>query len=227
MMMTMINRKILVVMSFLLLSISAIGQEKDFGLWYEAAAEHKFSKKLEMDVSADVRTYKNASKIEEAFLEAGLTWYLNKHLSMAGSYRLTDNIEKDNSYYFQHKYFIDVKENGSLGRLNLSARFRLQIRTKTYLKDESEDHPDYTGRIKLKAVYKTPSFPLDPYIYAETFLPMFSKNSGSVGKNRFSAGAELNITRKHSVSMEYIFQRDYLPHMSDMNIISLSYNLKF
>jgi hypothetical protein len=98
---------------------------------------------------------------------------------------------------------------------------------KTYIKDNNDNYPDYTGIIKLKAIYKTPTFPIDPYVYAETFLPMFSDKSGTVGKNRFAAGAELKITKRHSVEIEYIFQRDYQPHLSDINIISVNYNIKF
>jgi len=89
--------------------------------------------------------------------------------------------------------------------------------------NENDTHPDYTGRIKLKAVYKTPVFPLDPYIYVETFRPMFSDLSGTVGKNRFAAGVNLKIAKRHLVEAEYIFQ----PHISDINIISVNYNIKF
>ena len=41
------------------------------------------------------------------------------------------------------------------------------------------------------------------------------------------AGVELRILKQHSVEVEYIFQRDYLPHISDINIISVNYNFKF
>jgi len=211
----------------LLFTFKVFGQEKDFGIWYGISAEHKLSKKLKVDLSTDVRTFKNASKIDEAFIEGGLTYSLSKHLGITGSYRLTDRIENNNSYYYQHKFLFDIKGSADPGNFSISARFRFQARTKTYFKDITEDHPDYTGRFKLKAVYKTPSFPLNPYVYFESFCPMFSSNSGKIGKTRYSAGVDLSITKMHSVSVEYIFQRDYIPHLSDMNIVSLNYNIKF
>jgi len=88
-----------------------------------------------------------ASKIDEAFIEGGLDYNFSKHLSIAGSYRLTKKIENNNSYYFQHKEFVDFKGNLTPGNFSFSARLRLQIRTKTYIKDENDTHPDYTGRI--------------------------------------------------------------------------------
>jgi len=56
---------------------------------------------------------------------------------------------------------------------------------------------------------------------------MFSDQSDAVSKVRFSAGVELKITQVHSVELGYIYQRDYTPRLSDLNIISLNYNISF
>jgi hypothetical protein len=221
------TRKWYFVLFCLILPLVAFSQEKDFGLWYGVSAEHKLTKKLELDISTNIRTFNNASKIDEAFIEGGLAYSISKNFSLAGSYRLTDKIEDNNSYYFQHKIFLDFKGNLPVGHFNFSGRLRFQTRTKTYIKDDNDNHPDYTGRIKLKAVYKTQTFPVDPYVYAESFCPMFSDKSGTIGKNRFAAGLELSITKRQSVEAEYIFQRDYLPHISDINIVSIDYDIKF
>jgi hypothetical protein len=226
-MMMMMTKKGCIILFLIFLSFATMAQKKDFGIWYGVSAEHKLTKKLEVDLSTNIRTFNKASKIDEAFIEGGLDYHFSKHLSLAGSYRLTKKIEDNNSYYYQHKLFVDFKGSLTPGNFSLSARLRLQTRTKTYIKDENDTHPDYTGRIKLKAVYKTPVFPLDPYIYVETFQPMFSDLSGTVGKNRFAAGVALKIAKRHSVEAEYIFQRDYQPHLSDINIISVNYNIKF
>jgi hypothetical protein len=208
------------------LSFTAFGQDKDFGIWYGISAEHKLNKKLEIDLSTDIRTFNNASKIEEAYLEGGITYSFTKHLAIAGSYRLTDKIENNNSYYYQHKIFLDIKGNVPVGYFSFSGRLRFQTRTKTYIQDDSDNHPDYTGRIKVKAVYKTPVFPINPYVYIESFCPMFSEKTRTIEKNRFAAGLEFSIAKHHSAEIEYIFQRDYLPHLSDINIISVNYTIK-
>jgi hypothetical protein len=225
--MMMMIKKHIILLFLIFIPLAGFTQNKDFGIWYGISAEHKLAKNIELDLSANIRTFSNASKTEEAFLESGLTYNLKKHLSIAGSYRLSKNIESNNSLYFQHKMFLDIKASKPLGKLNFSGRLRFKARTKTYIRSESDKFPDYTGRIKLKAIYKTQTFPVDPYIYAETFCPMFSHNAGTIGKNRFSAGIELSILKKHSVDFEYIFQRDYQPHLSDLNIISVNYDIKF
>lgn len=221
------TRKWCIVLFCFFLPPLATAQKKDFGIWYGISAEHKLTKKLEVEFSTNVRTFNSASKIDEAFIEGGLDYNFCNYFSVAGLYRLTKKVEDNNTYYFQHKVFGDIKGNFPLGNFRFIARLRFQTRTKTYIQDENDKYPDYTGQIKLKVIYKTPIFPLDPYIYAESFRPMFSDKSGTVGKNRFSAGLELKITKRSSVEAEYIFQRDFEPHISDINIISINYNIKF
>ena len=133
--MMMMIRKCSTVLFLILLPYTGFSQNKDFGIWYGISAEHKLAKKLELDLSANIRTFSNASKIEEAFLEGGLTYNLKKHLSVAGSYRLSKNIENNNSLYFQHKMFLDIKGSKPLGKFNFSGRLRFQTRTKTYIKE--------------------------------------------------------------------------------------------
>jgi hypothetical protein len=224
MMMTMIRRIYLVLFCFGL-SMVALAQEKDFGIWYGVSAEHKLGKKFELDLSTDVRTYKNASKIELAYLEGGLSYDLSKYFSTTASYRLTKSIENDDAYYYQHKFFLEFQGKLPVNNLIFTGSARFQARTKTYIKDSEDGNADYSGKLRLKALYKTSSF-LRPYVYSEVFLPMFSDQNGA-GKVRYSAGMEFRITKNNSIETEYIYQRDYLPHLSDMNIISLNYNIKF
>jgi hypothetical protein len=227
MMMTTTIKKIITSIICILLTLVAFPQKDDFGIWYSISAEHKLSKKLEVDLAASIRTFNNASKIEEAFIEGGISYNLNKIITLSGTYRLTDNIENNNSYYFRHKVFLDVKGNFPAGNFNFSCRMRFQTGLKMYLEDENDKYPYYAGRIKIKALYRTPIFPLNPYIWAESFLPMFSDESGELGKIRYSAGMELRIAEKNCVEMEYIFQKDYLPKISNINIISINYKIKF
>jgi hypothetical protein len=213
---------------FLLLPFTVFAQDNDFGIWYGASVNKSIIKRLEIDVSAMVRTFENAGKVEQGYIEAGLEYKFTKFLSAAASYRLTDKYEVDlDDYFYQHKIFTDLKSNINVADFSFSARVRFQARIKTY--DNKNDFNDYTGRIKLKATYKTPSFPINPYLYAETFIPLFKNADKNVEKNRFAAGIEYSLAKKHSIELEYIFEHDYLPVKSahDNHIISINYNLKF
>jgi long-subunit fatty acid transport protein len=221
------GRIILLTLLVYLITRPVYGQNNDFGIWYGINIEHPVNKKLEVDVSAMLRTFNNCSKTEQAFLEGGISYKLNKYLSLGGAYRLTENLEDNNEFHIRHKWFADAKGTLPLEKFSFSARFRFQIQKKTYFKNDADKIPDYHSRIKLKGLYKSPKFPLNPYVCVEMFSPLFKNSDRLIDKNRFSAGFEYKISKKHSLEVEYIFQRDFLPHISDINILSISYNFKF
>jgi len=227
-MMTMMRIKKNLLLFLLICTAPVIfSQEKDFGIWAGISAEKELIKNLDLNFDINLRTYHNVSEIEEAFFDIGLNYKFNKYLSTALSYRYTQFREDDELYHPRHKWFADVKGKLPLGDLDISARFRFQQRYKTYFEDENDKESKEVGRLRLKAIYDIPSFPVNPYISAELFFPMFSVSERTVEKERFMAGFEYNISKKNSIEIEYIYQRDFFPKLSDMNIISVNYNIKF
>ena len=226
MMMTMIKRASLLC-GFSLLALSAFSQEKDFGIWYGASAEYKILNRLEADLSTCFRTYDNAGKLEQSYLEGGLSYKFNDYLAAAASYRITENIENDDSYHIQHKWFLDVRGILPLGNFKITGRAIFQQRYKTYIEDDNDELPSSHGRFRLKTLYDFPAFPVDPYISAEIFCPLFKDSAMVIDKKRMAGGVELDITAHHSFEAGYIFQRDYFPDLVDENILSLSYTFKF
>jgi len=202
-------------------------QEKDFGIWYCFDGEFRLAKKLDLDFSSNLRTFNDASSVEQIFGEIGLTYKPVKFLALAGSYRLTGKTEDDTEYHPRHKFFFDVTGSSDLGRFTLTGRYRLQRQDKTYFEDPDDEVPDYYSRLRAKLAYRTKSFPVNPYITTEVFVRMFENTEKIPDKFRISAGAEYKFNKHHSVEMEYIFERDYLPDLIDTNIIALTYNLKF
>jgi predicted porin len=220
-------RSLPVIIFLLVLTQFLFSQSNDFGIWYGVNAEYSIKKKLEIDLSTEVRTFSNASKIEEAFLETGITYSFNKYISVTGGYRITENLEGDSRFHIRHKWFADIKGKNEIGNFSFSGRFRFQRQDKTYFEDANDEIADYHGRIKFKVIYKTPSFPINPFISFETFFRMFEATDKRFDKNRFMAGLEYKIDKKQSFEAAYMFERDFFPHLSDMNIISVSYNIKF
>jgi len=220
-------KRLLICISGLIFSQLVYGQSNDFGIWYGLNSNYSLIKKLDINLSVMIRTFNNASEIEQAFLEGGVSYKFNKYFSVAGSYRLTDKLEDDSEFHIRHKWFADVKGTLPLENFSFSARFRFQTQTRTYFENEADKIPDYHGRIKLKTYYNIPGFPVNPYLSVETFSPMFENSDRFIDKNRFTSGLEYKIVKKHSVEAEYIFQRDYLPHISDIHLIAINYSIKF
>ena len=222
----MMTRKITLAALLLLLPLLTRAQDDNFGLWGSLELKYGLSKKIDLLGSGSVRTT-GTSRIDETFAEAGIQYSFSKYLAASFAYRLADRYEDDASYYFRHRLSAAVKTSLPVNRFTFSGRLMFQRTTKTYIEDDSDLDARYVGRLKVKSYYNIPSCPLNPYIYAEIFVPVNNGSGFTSSKNRFSAGAELKINRHNSLEMEYIFQRDYLPHLTDKNIISVSYNFKF
>ncbi len=202
-------------------------QKSDFGLWYEVNAEKSLNKKFELEALTQIRTFRNGSKIEQAYFEAGATYNLNKYLGFAVSYRIGNYAEDDDRYHIRHKWFGDIKGSLPVKRLHFSARLRLQVMERVYTESPSDKKAEYEGRLKLKAIYKIRKFPVDPYISYETFTPVFRSRDRLIDKSRTTVGLEYKINKKNFINTEYIYERDNSPELSVMNIVSLSYTIKF
>lgn len=222
----MIRGKLLIIL-LLLVPAAVFSQEKDLGVWLSLNAEYNITKKLELDGSVEMRTFNRASEIEQAFIQAGLTYKLTKVLSFSGTYRLANSIEKDTDYHLRHKWFADAKVKFEPGRFTLRGRLRFQEERRTYHKSDTYILPRHQVRLKFITLYRTRSFPIDPYLEFETFMPVFSDKERIIGKNRFTAGIEYKFNKTHAIEAEYMYERDFLPKIADIHIIGLNYNLKF
>jgi hypothetical protein len=209
----------------------AFSQRPDFGMWYGISAEKKISRKLEFDLSGNIRTFDNGSKIWEDFIEGQLSFKIIKHFMVAGGFRPEFRLDKDDNYHWRHLWFAEAKGSLPIGRLSLSARFRFEERYKTYFLDRNDEIPLAHGRFRFKAFYNIPKFPVNPYVEVEYFRPMYIKSlqneAKSVDKKRYTCGLEYSFTKKQSIEAEYIYQVDYFPHLTKMNIVSLNYTIKF
>ena len=221
-----INRYLLLLV-FSLIPALVLGQADDFGIWYGINAEHKLIKKLDLKLSSDLRTFDNASRVDQGFIEGGLAYKISDFLSAAASYRFTGNLEDDSRYHIRHKWFSELKGSLPLKDFNLSARLMFQVMKRTYYEDENDKIPDYTGRTKLKASYKTPKFPVNPYLSIETFSPLFAKSKVPIDKERLSAGLEYKISKKHAIETGYILERFTSRKKNSNHIVSLTYDLSF
>ncbi len=210
----------------LFISFSVYAQTEDFGIWYSAGGSLALTRSLDFKIEGDIRTYQNASKIDEGFGEAGLSLQVLRFLSVAGSYRLTSKIEDDGNFYLRHKFFLDLKAKKDIGRFGFSCRLRDEHEVKTYIKHTDDEFPDDYLRVKLEATYNIPKSKIEPFVYYESWSKIFEATVKTIEKYRLSAGATYKLRKKNKIGIGYIFQRDYLPHLKNLNVISLTCDFK-
>jgi hypothetical protein len=203
------------------------GQEQDFGAWYSVNIDHSISKKMDMTLKASFRTYKNAAVLDEAFIEGELSYNINDYISAAASYRLSEVSDGKEGNHVRHKLFAIIKGKVPLDRFTFYARAIFQATIRTYVEDEIDKRVFYTGRLKLKAAYNIKSFPVDPYIGFESFTKLTVSPEYIIDKARISAGFDYRINNKHSAQLEYILERDAIPELYYIHIVSATYSFAF
>jgi hypothetical protein len=223
--MTMIKKYAIILALFYPLYL--FGQQKDFGIWYDIGLEKKITKKIDVNFNGVLRTYGNASQTDQFYLESGLSYKVNKYISAALNYRWIYKHEEGPVFYSRHRWFTDVKLSYPLNRLKFSARFRYQNQYKSNYENDKDKIAEHYGRIKATCFYNVPAFPVNPYISLEYFYPLFNKEKTFADKKRSAIGIEYGLNKKNTVNLEYIFQRDYLPQLSDIHIISVNYQFSF
>ena len=225
--MTMMTKKLFLLCAAFCITITTFSQKNDFGIYYCVGGEIKLVRKLELDIVANLRTLDNASRISQIFVEPGLTYKLSKFLSVGAGYRFTSFYEDDDTFHPRHRWYSDIKAKFPAGEFKISARIRFQQSFKTYFEDESDKDPYDELRFRLKTLYNITSFPVNPYLAAELYMPVLQDHEKTIDTRKFMAGAEYNISKKHSVELEYMYQHDFLPKEKSRNILSVNYNFKF
>jgi hypothetical protein len=210
-----------------LFPLVASSQQSDFGIWVNVDADVSLSKKFDLQFSGSLRSYQNTSKLEEAFLEGGVEYKIWKFLSVAASYRYVNKLENNGFYYGRHKFFTDITGSVPAGNFTFSGRIRLQRTTLTFIEQEKDKISRYHLRLRIKAAYRPSSSPFEPYLGIEPFFPVFTGSESGIGKTRFFAGTDLFITRRSSVDIGYILERDFKPVILNLHILNLGYKIRF
>jgi hypothetical protein len=225
--MMMINKKFLLALLFFTISGILLSQDNDFGIWYGMSGTYRFDKHVDLKISASLRTIENASETDQYFGEGGISYRFNDYVSCEGSYRIINKKEIDSAFHFRHKLFFNIMGTLPAGRFIFDGRLMYQKTMESYMEDESSVLSRNYARLKLKTSYSSPTSPLKPFVYIETFVPVFKNNGFDIKKTRYSAGVEVKISHHSSFEASYIFEKFNKAAVQDMNIISFNYDLVF
>lgn len=221
----MMIRRSLFILVVIVLSARLSAQKSDFGIWYEVNADYEIIKGLRFDLETSIRTDENASRVESFYIEPGLRYKFNDYFSAGLYYRFIENIEKDDQYHPRHRWFIQVKGDLPVKRFTFSARYRLQEQFKTYIEDPEDEIPAWGHRLRLEIDYDIKGLPLMPYSSAEMYSQPSEANDIPVDRWRYIAGVEYTVCKKHTFSLEYIYNESRVSKPAYMNIIGVRYDI--
>lgn len=218
------------IISILILSSSlvATAQDQDFGTWWSVEASHKLSKKISAELEGSLRTDDNSTHLKSSMLATGMSYSWTKKISTAINYRfnLQDDYKKGSTS--EHRFYGDLKGKLPVGYFEFSARARYQYELLSPIRKESDKLPEEYVRTKIEAAYDWPSSPLTPFVSIEFFFPLSNEERNiSIDKKRLQSGVAYKRSKKETIQVGVVYQRGYLPSISEFFATSISYSIKF
>ena len=228
--------------------------QSEAGMMMELGAEKKISKKVSVGLDAELRTRNNLKTIDRWTLGIGAEYKPIKNVKLAAGYLLLNNnfredisYKTDGSYNnwrpsywgIRHRLYASLTGSYKLTKsLQVSLRERWQY---TYRPEKTVERWDFDNawwedkvrdskgknvlRSRLEVEYDKKHALLTPYASVELY------NSWAIEKIRYTAGANINLSKQHTLNIYYRFQDvrnidmdDFEP---DIHYIGVGYKFKF
>ena len=193
--------------------------ETDTQLWMSTNVRKKVIKDWRVEYTQHLRFTDNVSQVESIMPEFELRYKPIKPLSMKIGYRYIYERTKNGDFEPAHRYHVQVSTGKKFGPVNVGYRLR-------YQEKHEEDEYDYTNRLRNKfslTIDTESSF--EPVIFAETFSDIRAIPVDS-SKLRLGTGLEIDLPKKMSLSIDYLYQRDFLRNDRVEHIARVNYQIK-
>ncbi len=237
----------------LCLSLPAAAQSEG-GLVAGAEAEKKLSKEWSIGLEADLRTRNDFKTLDRWGFGLGASYKINKYLKADAGYKLLDyNFREKVSYktsgdlnHWRPSYW-GVKHRfhaGLTGSYKFSSGIKVSLRERwqySYRPEKTVSRWDFDEetwedkaraakaknqlRSRLEVSYDRKRALFTPFASVELY------NAWSIEKIRYTVGADIRLTKRHTLEAFYRFQNmknvdedDYDP---DMHFLGVGYKFKF
>jgi hypothetical protein len=219
------KNKILLIVISILLGISGFAQSGP-STWIELGFSKKVVKNLRVEFNPEIRMF-GGFEMDTYILEGGLSYKLQKYLTVAGYYRYENewDYKKSTGAYkgqiASSRIAFDAKSGFQLNRFDV--QFRIRYTNGADFDQTTDDRASYF-RYRAKIDYDIKSCKLVPYISFEAFHDLISNN---IDKKRYTAGLSYPINKNNELSLFYRLQDYSEADKESMDIIGIGYSLKF
>lgn len=214
--------------TLLTLTFFAKAQVNDAGLWAGITIEKKFTQRLSLSVTEEIRLEDNFYEIGTIFTDAGLTYKFTDNVRLSGNYRFIQRRADEGYYNYRNRYYSDLIIRQKLSKkLLFINRIRVQTQNVFYSGEEDDERnlirEMVTIRLQTEKKYK-------PYIAGEI---LYRLSNDILGKGEFDeirtrAGIDYQFDIKSSVDLFYLIKRELNDRVPETDyIIGVGYKYSF
>ena len=195
-------------------------------LWIDLGVKYEFTRKLSVEASITNRFYYNG--VQSFFPAVLIKYKVRKWLVPSLEYRSIFSENKFENYDFKNRLNANLELKKEYKRFSFSGRIRYQFSfDQLYETEDYNAEFDQSIRFKPSVKYKIKKSKFTPLMSIEYFYnPAFEETGRRFVKYRFSAGTEIDLNKKNSVTIAYILDQQYnVAEPKRQHILSLSYTL--
>ena len=134
-------------------------------------------------------------------------------------YRYIYERTKNGDFEPAHRYHFQVSTGKKFGSVKVAHRLR-------YQEKHEEDEYDYTNRLRNKfSIAIDTDSQIEPVVSAEIFSDIRAIPVDS-SKFRLGTGFEMDVYKGMNVSVDYLYQRDFLRNDRVEHVIRVNYQMK-
>jgi hypothetical protein len=200
-------QKLLIVFCLLVLSsaeVTAQSKPEDFGVWLSAAYVQTLSDKWEFQITEQIRTQDNSTRLGLAYTNLGLTHKFSRYFRLSAAYRFINRRRDEDIWGIRHRMMLDARLRIFPKRSTLQYRSRLQadVGGNGYFGPTS-NIPRIYWRHTVKYSYNL-SRKLQPYVSAEARFQLQRvgrPESDGFDRLRLAIGTDIQLTKKHAIGI--------------------------
>lgn len=166
---------------------SGYGQQKDFLSIVAFGFEKKISPSFSVSLYNQEIFNQNVTELGSAFIEAGMTYKLNRNFSFGANYRFIQQRNRDNFYLSRQMIYGDISYSKGFKSFSATLRARIQNSYYPLVINESKQTSVAYNRDRLTLRYRYNYF-FAPFIYGELWYPINHPTHTGVDRVRATLG---------------------------------------
>lgn len=198
---------------------------RDFETWTSATLNYKYSKKLKIGISQELRLKDNSSAVDKYFTNGFAEYKLLKPVRLGAELRyirLNDNEGNVQGYENHLRYAFYTSFQHKVSRLSLKYRLQFQSQNELGLDVSQQTFPTQKLRLKIGGDYNIRKWKLDPRVSMEIFRTLGDVNDFT--KFRATIGTKHNTKKAGAIGVFYRLERDLNEqYPKTTNVLGLNY----
>jgi hypothetical protein len=203
---------------------------EDFGIWGSIGLEKKLSDKVYVRLDEELRTFDNASRIDQFFTNVGVQYRLSKSFRFALVYRFINKTRNDMSYSKRHRLYFDAQYRKKYYNFLFAYRLRTQGQFSNYNSSETGHLMESHLRHKIEIKYQYKKW--TPFIAGEFFYqlndPGFHPADNQFTRHRYYIGTDYDFNKNNTLGTFFLIQKDFnIPEPHRDYVLGFEYTFSF